>query len=206
MSPPASGPAWPAARGVVRDSVLMVAYTLSYVDRQILSMLVEPIKRDLQVSDTQIGLLQGFAFAVFYTLVGIPMGRLADRGERRRIIAWGIFFWSLATALCGLAKTYGQLFVARIGVGAGEAALGPAAYSMIADSFPPERRGRTSAQSDVYLGIGLAAIIGGAVVGTLAARPPLRVPLFGELAALACDLPARRRARPAGGDLGRDPA
>jgi len=186
MSLPTDGPSWPAARQAwYATFVLMVAYTLSYVDRQILSMLVEPIKRDLQVTDTQIGLLQGFAFAVFYTLVGIPMGRLADRGDRRRIIAWGIFFWSLATALCGVARTYGQLFLARVGVGVGEAALGPAAYSMIADSFPPERRGRALGvySMGVYLGIGLAAIIGGAVVGALAARPPLQVPLLGELAA-----------------------
>jgi MFS family permease len=185
--PSAAAPApWPAPREAwYATVVLMVAYTLSYVDRQILSMLVEPIKRDLQVTDTQIGLLQGFAFAVFYTLVGIPMGRLADRGDRRRIIAWGIFFWSLATALCGLAKTYGQLFLARVGVGVGEAALGPAAYSTIADSFPPEKRGRALGlySMGVYLGIGLAAIIGGAVVGALAARPPLQLPLLGELAA-----------------------
>lgn len=182
----AASPPWPpASRAWYATFVLMVAYTLSYVDRQILSMLVEPIKQDLQVSDTQIGLLQGFAFAVFYTLVGIPMGRLADRGDRRRIVAWGIFFWSLATALCGLARSYGALFLARIGVGVGEAALGPAAYSMIADSFPPERRGRALGlySTGVYLGIGLAAIIGGAVVGTLSARPPLRLPVLGELAA-----------------------
>ena len=82
----------PASQAWYATVVLTVAYTLSYVDRQILSMLVEPIKRDLQVSDTQIGLLQGFAFAVFYTLVGLPLGRLADRGDRRRIIAWSIFF------------------------------------------------------------------------------------------------------------------
>ena len=175
----------PASQAWYATVVLTVAYTLSYVDRQILSMLVEPIKRDLQVSDTQIGLLQGFAFAVFYTLVGLPLGRLADRGDRRRIIAWGIFFWSLATALCGLARSYTQLFLARIGVGVGEAALGPAAYSLIADSFPPERRGRALGlySTGVYLGIGLAAIIGGAVVGTLSARPPLQLPLLGELAA-----------------------
>lgn len=177
---------WPDPRRAwYATLVLMVAYTLSYVDRQILSMLVDPIKQDLGISDTQIGLLQGFAFAVFYTLVGIPMGRLADRGDRRKIIAWGIFLWSLATALCGLARTYWQLFLARVGVGVGEAALGPAAYSMLADYFPPERRGRALGvySMGVYLGIGLAAIIGGAVVGALAARPPLRVPLLGDLAA-----------------------
>ncbi len=177
---------WPDPRRAwYATLVLMVAYTLSYVDRQILSMLVDPIKLDLGISDTQIGLLQGFAFAVFYTLVGIPMGRLADRGDRRRIIAWGIFFWSLATALCGLARNYWQLFLARVGVGVGEAALGPAAYSMIADYFPPERRSRALGvySMGVYLGIGLAAIIGGAVIGALEARPPLQLPLIGELAA-----------------------
>lgn len=182
----ATEPDWPRpAYAWYTTGVLMLAYTLSYIDRQVLSMLVGPIKADLGISDTQIGLLQGFAFAVFYTFVGIPMGRLADRGDRRRIIAWGIFFWSLATAACGLARTYWQLFLARVGVGVGEAALSPAAYSMLADSFPPHRRGRALGvySMGVYLGIGLAAIIGGAVVGGLAQRPPIQVPLVGELAA-----------------------
>lgn len=176
---PSPGYAW------YTTGVLMLAYTLSYIDRQILSMLVGPIKADLGISDTQIGLLQGFAFAVFYTFVGIPMGRLADRGDRRRIIAWGIFFWSIATAACGLAKTYWQLFLARVGVGVGEAALSPAAYSMLADYFPPHQRGRALGvySMGVYLGIGLAAIIGGAVVGGLGERPPIVVPFVGELAA-----------------------
>lgn len=176
---------WPRpARAWYATGVLMLAYTLSYVDRQILSMLVSPIKADLGVSDTQIGLLQGLAFAVFYTLLGIPLGRLADRGDRRRIIAWGVFVWSLATAASGLARSFAQLFAARIAVGVGEAALGPAAYSMIADQFPPERRGRALGvySMGVYLGIGLAAAIGGAVVGRLAGRPPLQVPYLGELA------------------------
>jgi MFS family permease len=176
---PSPGYAW------YTTGVLMIAYTLSYIDRQILSMLVGPIKADLGISDTQIGLLQGFAFAVFYTFVGIPMGRLADRGDRRRIIAWGIFFWSIATAACGLAKNFWQLFLARVGVGVGEAALSPAAYSMLADYFPPHQRGRALGvySMGVYLGIGLAAIIGGAVVAGLGERPPLQVPLVGELAA-----------------------
>lgn len=179
-------PDWPRpAYAWYTTGVLMLAYTLSYIDRQILSMLVGPIKADLSISDTQIGLLQGFAFAVFYTFVGIPMGRLTDRGDRRRIIAWGIFFWSVATAACGLAKTYWQLFLARVGVGVGEAALSPAAYSMLADSFRPHQRGRALGvySMGVYLGIGLAAIIGGAVVGGLASRPPIHVPLVGPLAA-----------------------
>jgi MFS family permease len=165
--------------------VLMLAYTLSYVDRQILSLLVEPIKQDFGVTDTQIGLLQGAAFAIFYTLAGIPLGRWADRGDRRRIIAWGIAVWSVATALCGLTKSYWQLFAARVGVGVGEAALGPAAYSMIADYFPPERRGRALGfySMGVYLGIGLAMIVGAQVVTALADEPPLVVPGIGELGA-----------------------
>jgi len=178
-------PAWPRpAYAWYATLVLMLAYTLSYIDRQILSMLVGPIKADLGVSDTQIGLLQGFAFAVFYTLVGIPMGRLADRGDRRRIIAWGVFVWSLATAASGLARSFGQLFAARVAVGVGEAALGPAAYSLIADQFPPEKRGRALGvySMGVYLGIGLAAIIGGAVVGRLAGQPAVNLPIVGELA------------------------
>ncbi len=163
----------------------MLAYTLSYIDRQILSMLVEPIKADLGISDTQIGLLQGLAFALFYTLVGIPMGRLADNGNRKKLMAWGIFFWSLATAACGLAKTFWQLFAARVGVGVGEAALGPAAYSTLADLFPPERRSRAIGvySIGVYLGIGLAAVIGGQVIGALADSPPIVLPWIGELAA-----------------------
>lgn len=176
---------WPAPRYAwYATGVLMLAYTLSYIDRQILSMLVGPIKADLALSDTQIGLLQGFAFAMFYTLVGLPMGRLADRGDRRRLIAWAIFAWSLATAACGLARSYGQLFLARVGVGVGEAALGPAAYSLLADYFPPERRGRAMGlySVGVYLGIGLAAVIGGAVIGRLAGAPPIELPLIGQLA------------------------
>jgi MFS family permease len=176
--------AWPRpAYAWYATLVLMLAYTLSYIDRQILSMLVGPIKSDLGVSDTQIGLLQGLAFAVFYTLIGIPLGRLADRGDRRRIIAWGVFLWSLATAASGLARSFGQLFAARVAVGVGEAALGPAAYSMIADQFPPGRRGRALGvySMGIYLGIGLAAIIGGAVVGRMVGRPPVTVPLLGTL-------------------------
>ena len=113
--------------------VLMVAYVFSFVDRQILNLLVAPIRRDLGISDTQMSLLMGFSFAIFYTILGIPLGRLADRWNRRGLIAAGVVVWSLMTALCGLAQTYLQLFLYRIGVGVGEATLSPAAYSMIAD-------------------------------------------------------------------------
>lgn len=164
-------------------AVLLVAYTLSFVDRTILTLLVEPIKRDLGLSDTQVSLLHGLAFAIFYTALGIPIARLADRASRRNIIAIGITVWSLMTAVCGLAKNFPQLFLARVGVGVGEAALSPAAYSMIADSFPEERLGRALGvySSAIYAGAGIALLAGGAIAGAVAVLPPLEIALLGTL-------------------------
>lgn len=163
--------------------VLMAAYTISFIDRTILSLLIPPIQADLQISDTQISLLVGMAFAVFYTLMGIPLGRIADRHNRRNLIAIGITVWCLMTAACGLARNYWQLFVARIGVGVGEAALSPAAYSLISDLFPREQLGRAIAVYSVGLpiGSGLALLIGGYVIETVAALPPVELPLIGVL-------------------------
>ena len=118
--------------------ILTLAYISSFIDRQILSLLVEPIKRDLKITDTQISLLMGLSFGIFYTLLGIPIARLSDLKSRKHIVAWGIGLWSLMTAICGMAGNFTQLFLARMGVGVGEAALSPAAYSMIADLFPKE--------------------------------------------------------------------
>ena len=142
-------------------SVLTVAYIFSFIDRQILNLLVEPIQQDLNLSDTQISLLQGMAFALFYTLMGIPIARLADVANRRTIIATGVFLWSLMTALCGLTKTFWQLFAARIGVGVGEAALSPPSYSLFSDYFPPGKVTRAIAvfTGGSFLGAGLAYII-----------------------------------------------
>jgi MFS family permease len=103
--------------------ILTIAYISSFIDRQILALLVTPIRRDLQISDTQMSLLMGLSFAIFYTLLGLPIGRLADARSRRGIIAVGVALWSAMTAACGIAKTYTQLLLARIGVGVGEAAL-----------------------------------------------------------------------------------
>src|SRR5262245_45568753 len=116
--------------------VLMVCYTLSFIDRQILGMLVDPIKRDFEISDTSVGLLQGLAFVAFYTIMGLPVGWLVDRYSRRTIIAVGVFFWSLMTALCAMAGNFWSLFTARTGVGVGEATLAPSAMSMTSDYFP----------------------------------------------------------------------
>ena len=117
-------------------AVLFVAYILSFIDRMIIGLLVEPMKADLGVSDTQISLLQGMAFALFYTFAGLPIGRVIDRAPRMKIVAAGVAIWSLTTAACGAASSYLQLFLLRMGVGVGEATLSPAAYSIIADSFP----------------------------------------------------------------------
>ena len=163
--------------------VLLLAYTCSFIDRTILALLVEPIKSDLGLSDTQIGLLHGLAFALFYTLMGIPIAMLADRYSRRKIIAIGVIFWSIATALCGLANRFSTLFLARVGVGVGEAALSPAAFSLIADSFPPQRIGRALSvySTGVFIGAGLAFIIGGAVIGFIREADGITLPLIGEL-------------------------
>lgn len=162
----------------------MVAYLFSYVDRQILSMLVGPIKADLGLTDTQISLLHGLAFAVCYTVIGVwPVGRWADTRNRRNLIAGGVALWSVMTALCGRATSYGSLFLARIGVGVGEATLAPAAYSMLADYFPPQQRGKALGlfAMGVYFGIGAAIMITGVVVQAVAASPATVLPLFGEV-------------------------
>ncbi len=182
---PAPHRPWPAPREAwYAVLVLMVAYLFSYVDRQILSMLVGPIRADLGLTDTQVTLLHGLAFAVCYTLLGVwPIGKWADTGNRRNVIAGGVFLWSLMTALCGRASSYGALFAARIGVGVGEAALTPSAYSMIADYFPPERRGRALSlfATGVYFGIGAAVMITGLVVQQVSASPVVQLPLLGEV-------------------------
>jgi MFS family permease len=154
---------------------------LSFIDRQILSLLVAPIRRDLDISDTQMSLLMGFSFAVFYTFCGIPLGRLADTASRRWIVTIGVAFWSMATAACGLAHHYWQLFLGRIGVGIGEAALSPAAYSLIADSFPPERRATAISVygMGIFVGSGLAYIVGGLVVGYAMTQGELALPIVG---------------------------
>src|SRR5580698_11617009 len=153
--------------------VLMACYTLSFVDRQILSLLVGPIKRDLQVSDTRIGLLQGLAFSLFYTLMGLPLGRMADTRNRRNFIGVAVLIWSFFTASCSAAKSFWSLFLARIGVGVGEAGLSPAAYSLISDYFPPERLGVAISvyYMGVFLGSSLALLLGGIVVDTMSRIP-----------------------------------
>jgi MFS family permease len=164
--------------------VLTALYMLSFVDRTILSLLVGSIKRDLGISDTRIGLLQGLSFALFYTIMGLPLGRLADTRSRRNLIAAGVVVWSIFTGLCSAAKSFWSLFVTRIGVGVGEAGLSPAAYSLISDYFPPERLGVPISvyYMGVFLGSSLALLVGGIVVDAMVRTPTVTLPLLGTIA------------------------
>lgn len=161
----------------------LVAYIFSFVDRMIIGLMVEPLKHDLQLTDTQVSLLQGFAFALFYTVVGLPIGRLVDRRKRVAIAGWGIALWSLFTAACGLAQNYGQLFLARMGVGIGEATLSPSAYSIFADLFDRNRLGVALGVYNVgsAIGGGLAMIVGGSIAHFAATQGSVSVPWLGEL-------------------------
>ncbi len=164
-------------------ALLMVAYVFSFIDRQILNLLVGPVRRDLDISDTQMSLLMGASFAVFYAVCGIPLGRLADSRSRRGLIAAGVFFWSLMTAGSGLARHYWQLLLFRVGVGVGEATLSPSAYSLIADSFPKQTRATAISvySMGIYLGSGLAFIFGGLLAQYAAERGTVAVPVVGEV-------------------------
>lgn len=166
--------------------VLMVFYIFSFIDRQIIALIVEPMKRDLQISDTMVGLLSGLAFALLYTVLGIPIGRLADRKSRKAIIAAGVLVWSVMATLCGLAKSAWQLFFARMGVGVGEAALSPPAYSMLTDAFPPEKRGRAFSiyNTGISIGSGIALLVGGLVVAAISREGQVfSLPFIGEVRA-----------------------
>ncbi len=160
--------------------VLVIAYAFSYVDRTIIALLVEPIRASLDITDTEISLLHGIAFALFYTLLGMPIGWLADRGNRVKIISVGIFLWSVATAICGLATSFLQMFLARVAVGVGEAALSPSAYSLVTDYFRPTQLARALSvyNAGLFIGSGLALVIGGAVI---AVTPALDLPVVGRL-------------------------
>ncbi|MAG29774.1 MAG: MFS transporter [Deltaproteobacteria bacterium] len=135
--------------------LLSLVYAVNLMDRQLLSILLEPIKQDLGISDTALGFLTGFAFAIFFSVAGIPIARWADRGSRRDVIAIGLVLWSLATAASGLALSFVHLALARIGVGVGEAAGNPPAQAMISDYFPPERRATAIAVFTMGANVGI---------------------------------------------------
>ena len=163
--------------------VLCVCGVVAFIDRQIINLLVQDIKADLLVSDTQISLLQGFAFAFFYALVAIPLGRIADSANRRRLITAGICAWTVAAICCGLAETYAQLFVARMFVGVGEAVLTPAGFSLIADLFRPQRLARPVSvfTASSFFGSGIALMVGGFIVNSVQAADGIALPFLGSL-------------------------
>lgn len=165
-------------------TVLALANCVSFIDRLILSLLVQPIKADLGISDTAFSLLAGAAFAIFYCGMGLVIARWADRYSRKWIITTGITLWCSMTALAGTAKSFTQLFVYRVGVGVGEATLSPSAYSMLAGYFPPQRLALAIGvfSAGVTGGTGIAFLLGGAMIGWVFALGPISIPLLGELA------------------------
>lgn len=172
---PSPGRAWYAV------GALTLVYVFSFIDRQILNLLVKPIRRDLAISDTQMSLLMGFSFAVFYTFFGIVMGKIADTRSRRGLIAAGFVLWSALTAGCGLARNYAQMLLLRMGIGVGEAALSPAAYSLITDYFPPNRLATAISvySMGIYIGTGLAYLLGSVVISLASSQAIWDLPLIG---------------------------
>jgi MFS family permease len=188
-SAPREMQAVPSGRGGVYPwyvvAVLLLAYIVSFVDRQSVTLMVGPLKRALSLSDTQISLLHGMAFALFYTFLGLPIGRLVDVFNRRKIVIAGVTLWSLMTAGCGLAGNFGSMFLFRMGVGFGEATLSPSAYSMISDYFPRRSRGRALAiyTLGIPIGIAIASMAGGAIIEHLSKTGGMSIALLGHMEA-----------------------
>jgi MFS family permease len=163
--------------------ILYFGAVISFLDRQIIALVVADIKADLGLTDFEIGLLQGPPFGIFYALMSVPIALLADQRSRRNIIIAGVTFWSMATAACGMASQFVHLFLARIGVGVGEATLGPSAYSIISDYFPKNKLAMAMSVFTMgnLTGVGVAMVLGGALIATLKQTGPIDLPLLGEL-------------------------
>jgi MFS family permease len=163
--------------------VLTLLYIYAQIDRSALILMVGPIKQDLGMTDTEMSLLLGLSFASFYAVLGLPAGYLVDRMSRRAIMGIGVVLWSSMTMSCGLAQTYWQLFLGRCGVGIGEAALTPAAYSLIRDAFPPEKRGRAFGifAAGTYIGAAAAVMLTGALLGLISTGALSALPWVGAL-------------------------
>ncbi len=179
------GGSYPSARHAwLVTGLLTLVFIFSFIDRQILNLLVGPIQRDLDLNDTEVSLLQGLGFVATYVLLSVPIGRLVDTRGRLRIIAAGVAIWSIATAACGMARSFTGLFAARAGVGIGEATLTPAAWSLMADYFPPQKRSLPFSifLMGPYIGVGIAMLAGSAIMESMATRGPVELPLAGMLA------------------------
>jgi len=163
--------------------VLTTAFSVSFLSTSAIFIMVDPIKEDLNLTDSQIGFLQGFGYVLLYLAIGLVIGRLVDRTSRRAIVAAGAVVWSVMTCACGLAQGFWQLFIARSGVGAGEASVAPAAYSILSDYFPPKRLGAALAvySTGINFGQGLALLAGGILYTALSVHESYSVPLLGDL-------------------------
>ena len=164
-------------------ALLLLAYILSFIDRNIMAVLVGPIRDDFNISDLEYGLLNGLAFSLMYTFLGIPIGWLADRRNRKNIIAWGTGFWGVMTSLCGLSTGFASLFLARVGVGVGEAALSPPAHSLLSDYYPKKQLPTVMAifTLGIPVGVGVSYSLGGWVYGLFAAYEVIELPLLGVM-------------------------
>ena len=164
--------------------LLTATYTFSFIDRQIINLLVDPIRADLSLSDSQVSFLQGLAFVLPYVILSIPLGRIVDRANRIRVLVIGILAWTISCVTCGLAKNFWQLGVARMGVGAGEASVTPASWSLLADYFPEDKRALPVSifLMGPYLGAGLSLILGAEVVGWASGLGTIELPMIGALA------------------------
>ena len=163
--------------------ILTLAQIFAFIDRQIPSMLVEPIKQDFNLTDSQIALLGGAAFSIFYAIMALPIGYAVDRYQRTKVLGTGIFLWSLMTALAGLANSFGKLFGARIGVAVGEAVMAPTSVSLVSDSFPENKQGKPMGiiTAGVYIGIGITLLGGGFLIDYLTSIGGITLPLIGYL-------------------------
>jgi MFS family permease len=179
-----SGAAWWALL------LLTATYTFSFIDRQIINLLVDPIRTDLSLSDSQVSFLQGLAFVLPYVILSIPLGRIVDRANRIRVLVIGILVWTISCVTCGLAKNFWQLGVARMGVGAGEASVTPASWSLLADYFPENQRALPVSifLMGPYLGAGLSLILGAEVVGWASGLGVIELPIGRCVGALATHL------------------
>ena len=164
-------------------AILTLAQVFAFIDRQIPSMLVEPIKQDFNLTDSQIALLGGVAFSIFYAIMALPIGYAVDRYKRTKVLGTGIFLWSLMTALAGLANSFGKLFGARIGVAVGEAVMAPISVSLVGDSFPENKQGKPMGiiTAGVYIGIGITLLGGGFLIDYLTSIGGITLPLIGYL-------------------------
>lgn len=172
-----------ARQGWFAIFALNLLFICSYIDRQVIAYMVEPMQKDLSLTDTQIGMLMGPAFGLFYAVMGMPLGVLADRMSRKKLVAMGAAAWSVLTAGCGIASGYISLFLLRFGVGVGEASLGPSAYSMVADYFDKSVLARATSvlSTGIVIGGGLSSIIGSSIVAMSVSIGTVSLPIVGEI-------------------------